>query len=338
MIPKMQAAVGAPSPLRIFDALNSFQRTFALKAAIELDLFTRVAAGATRVSEIAEESGASPKGVRILCDYLAVNGFLAKHDDAYGLPPDVAVFLDARSPAYLGTGVFFLAHPQNVALFTDLTACVRKGGSAHGRGNMEPESSIWVDFARWMAPVSAMAASGVAQVVNRPGRTMKVLDVAAGHGVYGIEIARVNPLAEIHAQDWRNVLDVAVALASASGVAGRYHTIAGSAFDVDLGSGYDVILLPNFLHHFSHDDNVGLLRKLRTALGPGGVVATIEFVPDEDRKGPPTAVAFALTMLASTETGDAYTLRELEAMFREAGFGPSRSQPMGPQTLIVTER
>lgn len=334
----MASTAEAANPLRIFDALNSFQRTFALKAAIDLDLFTRIAAGAARVPELAAQAGASPKGIRVLCDFLAVVGFLVKQGDAYALPADVALFLDSRSPAYIGTGVFFLAHPQNVALFADLTAAVRKGGTAHGRGNLDPEAPIWVDFARWMAPVSAMAASGVAEVVNRPGAAMKVLDVAAGHGQYGIEIARLNWRAEIYAQDWGNVLDLARQRASAAGVIDRYHTIPGSAFEVELGSGYDVILLPNFLHHFSHADNVGLLRRLRDALAPAGVVATMEFVPEADRTGPPTAVAFGLTMLASTESGDAYTLPELEAMFREAGFGPSRAQTMGPQTLIVTER
>jgi len=214
---------------------------------------------------------------------------------------------------------------------------VRKGGTVVDQGNLAPEAPIWVEFARSMAPISGMGAGALAQIVNTPGKPMKVLDIAAGPGAYGIAIAKLNPLAQIYGQDWKNVLALSVEHAKLAGVGDRYHTIAGSAFDVDLGSGYDLVLLPNFLHHFDHQTNVALLKRVRAALVPGGRVATMEFVPNEDRVSPPPAAAFSLTMLGSTESGDAYTLRELDAMFRDAGFGPSHAQELGPQTLVLTD-
>jgi SAM-dependent methyltransferase len=331
------APAAAPSPLPIFDAFLSFQRSFALKTAVELDLFACIAKGISRVADLAAQTAASPKGIRVLCDYLAINGFLAKDGDRYRLTPEAATFLDSRSPAYIGSGVLFLAHATHLAQFADLTASVRKGGASRGRGNMDPDAPIWVDFARWMAPLSAIGAGALAEIVNRPGEPMKVLDIAAGHGEYGVAIARLNPRAVVYAQDWANVLDVARERAERAGILDRYHTIPGDAFTVDLGTGYDIVLLPNFLHHFNHATNVTLLRRVRGALAPGGRVATVEFVPDENRLSPPQAAAFSLTMLASTEDGDAYTFAELDAMFRDAGFGESRAQPIGPQTLIVTE-
>ena len=328
----------APNPLRIFDGINSYQRTFALKAAVELDIFRHIGAGVTDVAELAARCHASPKGVRVLCDYLTIIGFLTKAGDRYGLVPDSAAFLDSSSPTFIGTMFYFLAHSQHLAHFTDLAAVVRKGGAVHGRGNMEPEAPIWVEFARWMAPMSAFAARELAAVVNTPGRPMKVLDIAAGHGAYGIAVATLNPLATVYAQDWKNVLELARDQAARAGVGDRYHTIPGSAFDVNLGSGYDLVLLPNFLHHFDVDTNVQLLRKVRNALAEGGRVATVEFVPNDDRVSPAPAASFSLMMLASTERGDAYTFHELDGMFRAAGFGQSRMQPLGPQTLILTDR
>jgi ubiquinone/menaquinone biosynthesis C-methylase UbiE len=331
------AAVETPNPLRVFDALNSFQRTFALKAAIELDLFRHIAAGATRVPELSARLQASQKGVRVLCDYLTISGFLQKQGDVYALAADTALFLDSKSPAYVGSGVFFLAHPRNVGLFADLTEAVRRGGTPQGRGNLDIEAPIWVDFARWMAPLSAMAAGALAEAVNRPGQAMKVLDIAAGHGAYGLAIARLNPRAEIYAQDWKNVLALARERAEQAGAGERYHLIPGDAFEVEFGSGYDVALLPNFLHHFDHAANVGLLRRVRAALVPGGRAAVVEFVPDDDRVTPAPAAAFSLTMLATTENGDAYTFRELDAMLREAGFTSTSARTVGPQTLLVAE-
>ena len=60
-----------PDPAVIFDALNAYQRSAALKAAIELDLFTALSGGKT-ASEVAASIGATARGVRILCDYLVI--------------------------------------------------------------------------------------------------------------------------------------------------------------------------------------------------------------------------------------------------------------------------
>lgn len=78
----------------------------------------------------------------------------------------------------------------------------------------------------------------------------KVLDIAAGHGMYGVTIAKHNPNAEIFAVDWPRVLDVAKENAQAAGVAARYHTLPGNAFEVEFGKDYDLALLTGFLHHF----------------------------------------------------------------------------------------
>jgi ubiquinone/menaquinone biosynthesis C-methylase UbiE len=328
-----------PNPFKLFEALSAYQLTFALKSAIELEIFTHIAGGMTTAAAIARKADASEKGIRILCDFLTVHGFLNKEEGKYGLTADSEMFLNKRSPAYMGSGAFFLAHPTHIQNYMDLTASVRRGGTVHGEGHMDPENPIWVEFARYMAPLSASGAASLAQIVATPGSPQKVLDIAAGPGAYGIEIAKRNPQAQIYAQDWRNVLEVSFEAARNAGVADRYHTIPGSAFEADLGSNYDLVLLPNFLHHFDHGKNVALLKRVRAALEPGGRVATIEFVPNEDRVSPPMQATFSMMMLGSTEAGDAYTYNELATMLRDAGFSRSTQQPLprSPQTLILTE-
>jgi ubiquinone/menaquinone biosynthesis C-methylase UbiE len=167
----------------------------------------------------------------------------------------------------------------------------------------------------------------------------KVLDIAAGHGMFGISVAEHNPLAEIVGLDWKNVLEVALENAKRAGITDRYKTIPGSAFDVDLGSGYDLVLIPNFLHHFDAPTNVALLKRLRAAMNPGGQVATVEFVPNEDRVTPPQAASFSMMMLGGTPGGDAYTFAELDGMFRAAGFGSSAMQDLAPspERLVLTK-
>ncbi|HWZ32326.1 MAG TPA: class I SAM-dependent methyltransferase [Bryobacteraceae bacterium] len=328
-----------PNPELIFSAFNAYQRTFALKGAIELEVFTHIADGATSSAEIAKRASADARAMRILCDYLTIEGFLTKESGAYGLTPESATFLNKHSPAYMGTIAKFLTTDAHFANYRDVAAVVRKGGTLHGHGNMEPDNEIWVEFAQSMVPIMMPAAQALGPLVTKPDRPAKILDIAAGHGMYGIMIGVYNRAAQIVGVDWKNVLEVAKSNAARLGVADRYRTVPGSAFDVELGTGYDVVLLPNFLHHFDAATNVGLLKKIHAAMKPGGTLATIEFVPNEDRVTPPVAAAFSFMMLGSTEHGDAYTFREFDKMFRDAGFGESRIQGLPtPEMLILTAR
>ncbi len=336
--PRVSSPKQQLSPAPIFETLNRYQQSLALKGAIDLELFTHIAGGATTASAIALKCRATERGVRILCDFLTVNGFLTKSEGTYNLTQESALFLNRKSPAYVGSIAKFLVNDHSLECFRDVAALVRKGGAVEDSDVTQQDNDIWVEFARSMAPIAGMSAQFVTPVISEPGKIVKVLDIAAGHGLFGISVALHNPQAEIVAVDWKNVLDVAVENATRAGVADRYRVIPGSAFDADFGSGYDLVLLPNFLHHFAAVTNIGLLKRIRAAMNPGGRVATVEFVPDDDRVSPPIAASFSIVMLGRTPHGDAYTFREFDEMFREAGFGPSRMHSFDPfpQRLIVT--
>lgn len=109
----------------VFDTINAYQRTAALRAAIELDLFTAIGSGINSSPALAAHASASERGVRVLCDYLTVIGFLSKAQTEYCLTRDSAVFLDKRSPAYLGGAIGFLLSPS-------LTSPVRRPGLGRG--------------------------------------------------------------------------------------------------------------------------------------------------------------------------------------------------------------
>jgi hypothetical protein len=340
MAPETQTA-NQPTPALLFDTINAHQRTEAIKAAIELNLFSAIAAGNTSANEIAQVCGASQRGTRILCDYLVIIGFLTKQDDKYGLTADSAMFLDKNSPAYMGTVIEFMLSPMLTDNFKDLTAVVRKGGSISEEGTIAPDHPVWVKFARAMAPMMALPAQLLAPMVDpNANEKLRILDIAAGHGLYGLAFAKGNPQAEVTAVDWSGVLEVAKENAQAAGVSDRYHTRPGSAFDVDYGTGYDIVLLTNFLHHFDPATCEMLLRKVRGALADGGRAVTLEFMPNPDRVSPPQAAAFSLMMLGGTPAGDAYTFAELETMFRNAGFADSEWRELPPtiQRVVISKK
>src|SRR5215213_3094807 len=331
-----------PSPLLFFQNINAHERTEVLKAAIELGVFTAIGEGNATAAALANRCQTAERGMRILCDYLTIMGMLTKTDNQYALTLDSATFLDQRSPAYLGGAVEFLCSPELLEGYKHLTEAVRKGGTAvENDGTVGAENPVWVKFARGMAPMMMMASQLMAKLVD-PGaeRKLKVLDIAAGHGMFGIAFAKNNPHAEIYAVDWKPVLEVAKENALKAGVTDRHHTIEGSAFDVEFGTGYDLVLLTNFLHHFDPPTNETLLRKVHAALADGGRAVTLEFVPNNDRVTPPDAAGFSLVMLVGTPGGDAYTFAELERMFTNAGYSRSTIHPLPPtiQQVVISEK
>lgn len=335
----MAAHVAAPNPQLVFDTLFAAQRTAALRAAIELGIFDAIGAGPGDVPTLAKQCSASERGVRILCDYLTIIGLLHKDGPRYTHTPTSAVFLDSKSPACIASTARFLGSPMLQEPFNRLADIVRTGRTVlPGQGAVEPDNPAWVEFAHSMAPMMAPMAAPLGSIALE-GLTgpVSVLDIAAGHGLFGIEIAKQNPAARITAIDWPAVLEVARANAQKAGVGARYDTKPGSAFEVDFGGPYDIVLLTNFLHHFDPPTCTSLLEKVRRATKPGGRVAALEFVPNDDRVSPPMSAGFSLTMLATTPSGDAYTLKEYESMYRAAGFVDVKGHPVptGPHTVVI---
>jgi 2-polyprenyl-3-methyl-5-hydroxy-6-metoxy-1,4-benzoquinol methylase len=309
-----------PTPERFFNVMNAHHQTEALKTAVDLEVFTAIAEGNTTAATIAKRCRAAERGVRTLCDFLTIHEFLTKDGMQYGLAPDAAVFLNRNSPAYLGGAMEFMLSPRSREAFTQLTEAVRRGGTALGEGSVVAENPEWVTFARAMMPLARMPAQMMAAELRKGGEAHKVLDIAAGHGMYGISVAKENPGAQVYAADWKNVLEVAKGNAKTMGIGERYHLIPGSAFETDFGSEYDLVLIPNFLHHFDVPTCTTFLKKVRAALKLGGRVAIVEFIPNDDRVSPPAAAAFSMIMLVNTPSGDAYTFAELESMAKNAGF------------------
>jgi 2-polyprenyl-3-methyl-5-hydroxy-6-metoxy-1,4-benzoquinol methylase len=319
-------------PHRIFDVLQSFQRTEALKAAIELDVFTAIALDGSSADDIAVRCKSSVRGIRVLCDYLCLTGLIRKQSDSYWLTDEAARYLHRKSLHFMaddatqvyGGGVLAQA-------FRHLTQAVRTGGTALPQGGtLAPRHPYWVQFARALAPVGAAHAELLARTLDYSrSEPIRLLDIACGHGHYGIAIAKQNPRAEVFAQDWPTVLEVAVKTAREAGLSQRYHPIAGDVFNVSLGASYDLVLLTNFLPDFGPVECVRLLKEVRLVLNENGRAIAVQSIPEDDRLTPPNAPSLALSLLAQTPNGDVHTLRELIDIFGLAGFARTEVLELG---------
>jgi ubiquinone/menaquinone biosynthesis C-methylase UbiE len=324
----------------VFNLAMAYQDTAALIAAVKLNIFTLIGSATVSLDDLVSSTGASRRGLRILCDYLTVLGLLKKNESLYSLAPVSRTFLDEASPFARGGIVDFVAAPEMVELLCqDPASYVRKGGSVK-LANTSPDNQVWVRYAKSMIPFAAANAKRIAShIAGLPDPPYTVLDIAAGHGLYGIEVAKAIPEALVTAVDWAPVLTVASSNAEAAGVADRFRMLPGNAMDLEWGADFDLILLPNFLHHFDVEACTSLLRKVRVSLSPIGQAVGVEFVPNEDRVSPPMAAKFAFWMLATTPGGDAYTTSDLDQMARNAGFSGAKTYPLtpAPESMIIFE-
>ncbi len=91
-----------PNPNWLLDEFRAFERSLALRSAIEMDLFTRIGEGANTIRALAVATRASERGLQALCDYLTVQGHLSKRGSRYSLTLNSRLYLTTASPAYLG--------------------------------------------------------------------------------------------------------------------------------------------------------------------------------------------------------------------------------------------
>jgi hypothetical protein len=257
------------SPDRFIDNVFAYQRTAAVKAAIELDLFSAIGAGADSVETLAAKVNASPRGVRILSDYLTVQELLIKDGQRYRLTPSSSVFLDKRSPACMASVVDFLTHELMQLFLEDPAAYVRNGGSI-GLANLAPDHrSGWGCASH--GPVHGARRAGIA--TNRAMALAAQGPRCGGRpGVFGSR--RQSGAGRGYRARLATGLEVALRNARASSVCRTRYIPAGSAFDVEWGTGYDLVLIPN-LHHFDRPKRAWAFSDvhdapLRPAALPGG--------------------------------------------------------------------
>jgi len=165
------------SPAWLMDEFVAYERTFVLRTAIELDLFTRIGAGVNTIPALAKATRGSERGLRVLCDNLAVRQHLVKEGNRYRLSLNSRVYLSKDSPAYFGSAIKFLASDAYIESFSDLLHSVKRGRGRSPKTN-------WPDFARCMSPLAQHVAEFMAEAMNVDSAgPIRILDVAAGHGL-----------------------------------------------------------------------------------------------------------------------------------------------------------
>jgi ubiquinone/menaquinone biosynthesis C-methylase UbiE len=171
------------------------------------------------------------------------------------------------------------------------------------------------------------------------GDPVRVLDLAAGSGVWGIAQAQSSPRVRVTAVDWPEVIDVTKKTAAKFGLSDRFSFVEGDLLDVSFGSGHNVATLGHILHSEGETRSRKLLAKTFAALASGGTIAVQEFLVNKERTGPVNGLFFAVNMIVNTQEGNTWSFEEIGAWLEEAGFtNPRLLDAPGPSPLILANK
>lgn len=324
------------SPLEQIMQMNfSFAPACVLTASLRLGLFSHLAAGKSTVAEVARAAESSERGTRMLLDALAAFGLLTKSGERYELMPHARQYLVRESQDYAGglaeSGAMFEA-------WLHLDECVRTGRPVQRVETKEMAEKFFPMLVRTLDIVNREPAQRTARALGAGtvGKGLRVLDVAAGSGVWGIAFAEADPSARVTAQDFPGVLPTTREYVSRHGLEERFDFLAGDLKEVDFGEAqYDVAVLGNIVHSEGEDSSRDLFRRLHRALKPGGRIVIIDMLPNDARTGPPYQLIFALNMLVNTERGDTYTLADYTRWLGDAGFPRVETADIGSHSPAV---
>lgn len=329
------------TPERIMQLAWGYVPPLLLEAAIHHRIFDVLDDGPKTLAEVQKETGASARGLSAVMNALTGLDFLAKDaQDRFSLTPESATFLVSTKPSFQGG---FLRHgsKQLIPKWLHLNDIVATGKPAAAVNQEETGGDFFQQFVTDIFPMSYPAALALSRHVlaARGAQATRVLDLAAGSGVWGIALAQGAENVTVTAVDWPEVIPTTRKTAARFGLADRFSFASGDLLEADFGTGHHLATLGHILHSEGRQRSQALLEKTFQALASGGTIAVAEFLVNPERTGPVNGLFFAVNMLVNTDTGDTYSFDEIGGWLTAAGFQDARTlEAPGPSPLILATK
>lgn len=329
------------TPERLMQFGFAYAPPLIIGAAVTNKVFDTLENGPKTIEQVKKETGASERGLRAIMNALIGLDLLNKdRQGSYSLTPESAAFLVSDKPG-THAGFFGTIAPQLTSKWLRLTDIVREGCPAVAVNQETEGTEFFSQLVENIIPMSYPAAQKLADhlKIAKAKQEIRVLDLAAGSGIWGIGLAQKSPHVRVSAVDWAGMIPTTKRITEKYGVLDRFNFVEGDLLEASFGSGYDVAILGHILHSEGEERSHQLLKKTFRALKPGGVIAIGEHLVNDDRSGPPEGLLFAVQMLVNTEKGDTFSFNEIKNWLEQAGFKKVRKLAVpGPSPLTLATK
>ncbi len=328
------------TPERLMQFGSAYAPPLIIGAAVSNKVFDTLASGPKSIAEVGRETGASARGLRAIMNALVGLELLTKRDGKYALTPESENFLVRDKPGTLA-GFFSMNRLRLIQLWMKLDEIVRTGQPAEARNQEGPGTEFFTELVENIIPMSYGSAQMLADhlKVAEATKPVRVLDLAAGSGIWGIALAQKSPRVEVTAVDWAGMIPTTKRITQKFGVSARFNFIEGDLLDADFGSGYDIATLGHILHSEGEERSRKLLKKTAPALKSGATIAIGEWLVNDERTEPLNGLMFAVNMLVNTERGDTFSFNEIKGWLEEAAFKDARTlEAPGPSPLVLATK
>jgi 3-hydroxy-5-methyl-1-naphthoate 3-O-methyltransferase len=329
------------TPERIMQMAWGYVPPLVLEAAIRHRVFDVLDSGPKDLGEVQNATGASARGLTAIMNVLVGLNFLSKDEKGlYALTPESETFLVSTKPGFQG-GIIRHCSEHLIPRWLHLNEVVGTGNPVSAVNQEQTGGTFFHDFVLDIFPMSYPAAQFLAQhlALGDIGEPVRMLDLAAGSGVWGIALAQSSPRIQVTALDWPEVIPLTQKTAARFGFSERFTFIEGDLNSAGFGSGYALATLGHILHSEGEALARRLLAKTFAALAGGGTIAIAEFLVNKERTGPLNGLFFAVNMLVNTQNGNTWSFEEIAAWLEEAGFINPRTLPSpGASPLILANK
>jgi len=316
----------APTPL--IDTQVAFNAARAIMAAAELGIYETIGRNSKTADEIASACKTHPLATKQLLNCLVGIGYLQWDNEKYSLKSKYHKWLLKESESNLiGKLRFQLIEWEWMGKLEDY---IRTGKPLDLHGTAS--ESEWRLYQEGMRDLSINAAKELASKIPVPTGATNMLDIGGSHGLFSIELCKKHPGLSSTILELPGAIEAATAIAKRYDITNRVNHVAGNALTDDLGAGkYDLVMINNVVHHFTHEQNDLLAKKVARALKPNGIYAIGEFIRAEKPGeggvvGATTGLYFSLTSSSGT-----WSVSEIESWQKSAGL--KIEKPVAPMSI-----
>jgi ubiquinone/menaquinone biosynthesis C-methylase UbiE len=329
------------TPERLMELSFAYAPPLIISAGVSNKVFDSLEGDAKTTEQVAKETGASARALRILMNALVGLGLLKKNRQGkYSLTSESAAFLLSKKPG-THAGFFGTIAPQLISRWLRLSNIVREGRPAVAVNQETEGTEFFSQLVENIIPMSYPPAQKLGDHLKlaKTKGEIRALDLAAGSGIWGIALAQKSPRVRVTAVDWAGMIPTTKRITQSFGVGDRFNYLEGDILETNFGSGYDIAILGHILHSEGEDRSRQLLRKIFRALKSGGTIVIAEWLVNDDRTKPLPSLMFAVQMLVNTEKGDTFSFNEIKNWLEDACFKKVRKlQAPGPSPLVLATK